>query len=207
MLKPRNSETTGRPNPASAPASGTGTQLSVTGSARPPSTPEEVRELLAELTPDQIDKSLQAWLPPSVSCRIEGRLYDGPNDPYKNYTTVGYDLAEGWDENEGREAQRLLEMLNARADPEACQQILARLKVLTRERNLSQEDMVAQIAIFSEELSQYPLDVVRDACRAWARTEKWFPSWAELRERCEERVMKRRAILLGLKRYFDGRVV
>ncbi|KKM12092.1 hypothetical protein LCGC14_1720340, partial [marine sediment metagenome] len=63
-----------------------------------------------------------------------------------------------------------------------------------------QEDLAALIAIYAEELAEYPLDVVRDACRTWARREKWFPAWADLRALCEERVMKRRDLLMALRR-------
>ncbi len=101
-------------------------------------------------------------MPPSLRCRVETRGRVGDH----GWEVAGYDLKDGWDQGEGRESLRLLEMLNARAEPEACQRILARLKVLTRERNLSQEDLVAQIAIYADELSQYPLDVIRDACQA-----------------------------------------
>ena len=94
-------------------------------------------------------------------------------------------------------------MLNARAEPDDCEHELARLKVLTVARATGQDDLVAQIAIYAEELTEYPIDVVRESCRWWAAREKWFPSWTELRDACEERVMKRRAILTGLRRYFE----
>ncbi len=206
--KPKSSETTGRPSPASEPASATGTQLSGIGCVRPPSSLREAEGVLANLTPLEIDNSLAAWLPSSVSCRVSEQFYrpriDGPSDPKRNYEMLGWRLDDGWDEADGRESLRLLEMLNACATPEDCQNELARLKVLTVARNLSHDDLLAQIAIYAGELSQYPLDVVRDACRSWAKSEKWWPSWAELREQCDDRAMKRRGLLQVLKRYFEG---
>ena len=173
---------------------------------KPLASPDEAQAFLAKAKPGQVDAAIQAWLPRSVLSRLAERLYDG-QDRTRDYTVVGYDLADGFDEDDGRESLRLLEMLNARAEPEACEHELARLKVLTATRNLSQADLTAQIAIFGEELTEYPIDVVREVCRWWAAREKWFPSWAELRDACEERVMKRRAILTGLRRYFALTVV
>lgn len=183
-------------------SSPTGTQVSVCGFGKPPASLDEAQTLLANAKPGQVDAAIQAWLPRSVSSRIAERLYDG-QDRTRDYTVVGYDLDDGFNENDGRESLRLLEMLNARAEPETCEHELARLKVLTATRNLSQADLTAQIAIYAEELTEYPIDVVRESCRWWAAREKWFPSWAELRDACEERVMKRRAILTGLRRYFE----
>ena len=195
-----NSEITGRPKPASAPASGTGTQLSVSGYGKPPSSLDEAQALLATAKPGQVDAAIQAWLPHSVSSRVVARWRGGEH----GYEAQDYELRDGVDEADGRESLRLLEMLNARAELEDCQKELARLKVLTAARNLGQADLVAQIAIYAEELTEYPIDVVREACRWWAAREKWFPSWAELRAACDERVMKRRAILAGLRRYFGA---
>lgn len=111
---------------------------------------------------------------------------------------TGWLLKKGWDEEDGRWSLRLLRELNAPAEQQACEHILARLKVLTRERSLTQDDMVAQIAIYAEGLAQYPLDVVREACRDWAQNEKWFPAWSEIRERCETLVMMRRDLMRAL---------
>jgi hypothetical protein len=44
---------------------------------------------------------------------------------------------------------------------------------------------------------------VRDTRRHWAKFNTFFPSWAELYELCEERVLKRRSLLAALYRYFS----
>ncbi len=121
------------------------------------------------------------------------------------WQTTGYEFKPGWDEAEGQEGLRLLEMLNARAAPEACQQELARLALLTKAKNECQEDLTIRLGVLGEELSEFPIDCVRDSCRSWAKSEKWFPSLSELREACQDRAMKRRGLLLALKRYFEGR--
>jgi hypothetical protein len=45
---------------------------------------------------------------------------------------------------------------------------------------------------------------VLDACDAWACSNKFFPTWAELRQRCEERVLFRRALARELRRHLDA---
>ncbi len=101
---------------------------------------------------------------------------------------------------EARHASALLEALGEGCGQSAAAKELGRLKVLTRERNLSHDDLVAQIAIYVEELAGYPIDVVRAACRGWAAIEKWFPAWAELRVLCDERVANRRNLLGAVNR-------
>lgn len=203
----QNTEIIGLASPANVGSNATGLQRGVTvfGIALPTSE-SEVQALLAKAKPGQVDEAIPAWLPRSVSCRIRERRYqprvDGPSDPQRNFELLGYELDDGFDEDDGRESLRLLEMLNARAVLKDCQNELARLKMLTAARTTGQDDLVAQIAIYAEELTEYSIDVVRDACRAWAKHERWFPAWADLRTACEERVMKRRAILSGLRRYF-----
>ena len=144
-----------------------------------------------------------AWLPLSVISKAVPRGEVGEH----GWECTGWDIfkpSSGFNEDAGRESLRLLEWINQRAEPEFCQRELGRLKVLTRERNLSQPDLVAQIALYAEGLTEYPPDVARDTCRSWAQTQKWFPSWTELRAGCEERAMKRREYLTALRRYFAG---
>ncbi len=78
------------------------------------------------------------------------------------------------------------------------------LKVLTVAKHMMAEDLALQIDTMASEMTEYPLDVARDACRAWARANKFFPSWAELRELCEDGVRFRRALARELRRILDG---
>lgn len=159
------------------------------------------------MTPAEIDAALPAWLPPSVISSIEPdfrwRKRDEHDTGHSESYIAGYDCSGDFGEREASEALKVLELLNARADIEDCLKELARLKVLTKERALSGDDIAFQIATMGDELSAYPLDVVRDACRSWADHNKFFPAWAELREPCEERVLERRCPLDALRRYFQ----
>jgi hypothetical protein len=58
---------------------------------------------------------------------------------------------------------------------------LTRLKMLTASRNLTVDELTLQISLYAEELSAYPMDAIRAAIRA-ACEDKWWPTWADLKE-------------------------
>ena len=53
------------------------------------------------------------------------------------------------------------------------------------------------------ELTEYPIDIAREACNASARGQKFFPAWAELRALCEDGVFFRRALVRALRAYIE----
>lgn len=71
---------------------------------------------------------------------------------------------------------------------------LARLRLVTKARNETSDDLKAMFAVYAEYLSDYPPDVVAHACRWWARNEKFWPAWAELKEHLDRAMRKRKAI-------------
>ncbi len=52
-------------------------------------------------------------------------------------------------------------------------------------------------------LTEYPIDIAREACAAWARGQKFFPAWAELRALCEDGVCFRRGLVHALRAYIE----
>ncbi len=77
---------------------------------------------------------------------------------------------------------------------------LARLRVMTKSRNENQADLTMTAAAYADALAEYPADVVADALRNWAACEKWWPAWAELKDRLDRGVRKRRALRAALVR-------
>jgi hypothetical protein len=71
---------------------------------------------------------------------------------------------------------------------------LARMKISTKSRADGEAEGRLAAAVFAEYLSAYPADVVIWACRKWARTEKWWPSWAELKDLLDRGVRRRAAL-------------
>lgn len=86
----------------------------------------------------------------------------------------------------------------ASASPQLIKAELARLRVTTKARAEGADDLRMTMAAYAEYLTEYPADVVVDALRWWARVEKWWPAWAELKELLDRRVLKRKALRKAL---------
>ena len=82
------------------------------------------------------------------------------------------------------------------AGPEATGLILAKLAlvVIVPEGN----DHKTMMSVYIEDLEDVPADVLDDACRQWRRTQKFWPTIAELLELCEPEVRERRRRLRRL---------
>ncbi len=76
---------------------------------------------------------------------------------------------------------------------------ISRLLSITVRPKEEQLDLVMKIGALTEELSDYPFDVIKTVCRDWPRLSKWQPSLFELRQRCEVLVCFRRALLAAMK--------
>ena len=75
-----------------------------------------------------------------------------------------------------------------------------RLKLRTKNRAQSEKELAFQIAIYADDLAEYPQDVVVGALRYWAKNEKWWPAWAELKALLDARVNRRLALIEALRR-------
>lgn len=72
---------------------------------------------------------------------------------------------------------------------------LARMRAAgLKQRREADQDLDATLAVLAEELGGYSAEVVRGACREWARANVWWPSLAELRRECEERAAAERKL-------------
>ena len=200
------SGTTGLPSPARMGASSIGLRPSETGSGRP-TTLVEAQALLAAATPAAIEEALRAWLPPSIVSAIKPvwRTRPGSDPEIWDDAYIGdYRLKGDLNTEAAREALALVELLDQRADRREYGKALGRLKSVTVSRAATAEDLALQIDTMAHELIEYPIDVAREACRSSARANRFFPSWAELRELCEDAVLFRRALAQALRRCLDG---
>lgn len=159
------------------------------------------------MTPAEIDGSLEAWLPRQVASSIEPVVHDPTtmgSDPERNWSVIGWRVGSDHEENAGREAIEMLRRLNLSCGLEFATKELVRIKMLTKAAKQDDMDTELLLGIMAEELADYPADVVRDSCRFYTKRNKWFPSWSELQELCEERALKRRVLLNALRRYWNG---
>jgi len=81
---------------------------------------------------------------------------------------------------------------------------LMRLRLVTKARAEDPAITDAAISVMAEELSAWPLDVVRTACRSWARNSTWWPSLAELNGECDWRGRRRKRMAEILRRAEGG---
>lgn len=79
---------------------------------------------------------------------------------------------------------------------------LGRLRALTVSRDIGQ-DLTLVFAAFTDELLKYPPDAIREVLREWPRTERFWPSMAELNERISLIVGPRKALLVALRRGYQ----
>ena len=193
--RPTSSETTGSPNLARTPPKLTGQLLREIGFAK-------------QWNSGQVDDTLKTvWLPQSVSTSLKPKTRWRKTDNGEESYTAGYTLVQRqgvkiWI-NEVEKSVEILTLLLEPTDKDACTKELARLKAVCVSRNQNMEDLRFQIAIMAEELSRYPIDVVRTTCRSW--NSKWFPAIAELLPTCEEHVMLRRDLLHTLEQMLRQR--
>ena len=184
--KSSNSETTTSPrarsSPTSMPPGGRGL---ATRSSSPPSV-------------WQNDQSLQASLPELLrtSLRLRAR-YDSDFDQ-----VLGYDPLEPETEAQLEMVKAGLAILDTSLAPaprETILKALARLKLSVNPRNQDPDDARYQRAIYVDELSEFPQDVVAEALLTLGRRD-WFPNVGEARDACQHLVRWRRVTRDALAR-------
>lgn len=105
-------------------------------------------------------------------------------DPMIPKTEAGREMA--------RDAVQILDESLQPATTAAIIEAMVRLKLSTNQRNQDADDARAQRAVYIDELSEFPLDVVEEACRKLARLDEWFPPISKLRDQCQHLVRWRR---------------
>lgn len=147
-------------------------------------------------------------LPPqavSLAHSIEQLICWGVHDRYGSHgwegvTVTGVSVVDGASPAAVRAALDDIERLCAPADLKLVASSLAKLKALTASRAKTGEDMSLTALAYTEELAAYPADVVVAACKAWQSANTWWPSWAELKNECDKRMMGRTQIRDALRR-------
>ena len=94
-----------------------------------------------------------------------------------------------------------IKMLDKALEPlpsETILQELTRLKLKTMARNMTTEELSLQLAVYTDELGQYPADIVVKVLRDWPKQSKWWPTWHELDIELEWRTNRRQLKLDAL---------
>lgn len=157
---------------------------------------------LTAMRPHEIDKSMEDWLAPSVVTSMRSTMYLGP-DSGRIGTILAWTLEGAPPEADARAALEVLQILMEPADPQAVQVEISKMRALTVSRNENEDGQSFLLAAFGEqiEIEAYPLDVVKAACREVISGLKFWPSWAEYKERADSEFLKRKHFYLELRKY------
>lgn len=190
-ISQKDSATTGSPRRALLGPNLTGQQLGEIGAGV-----TQLKRALALCDPEEVDRSLQALLPLSLGQRLKpiNREFIDPVYGY-DYEFIGYELSDGdIPESDRASARLLVDEVCKPSEPVIIFKELARLRVLTKARAESSDDLESMASIYADEMASYPQDCIVWACRKWARMEKWWPSWSELKELLDRAAKKRFAL-------------
>lgn len=174
------------------------------GAVTRPISAGELPALMARGDPEETDKALEVSLRQLIASFPNSRMRASYHPEH------GYDSEfDGYDELTGpidpmalASGQQLVRTALRPAPMSEVAKELGRVRIGTAGRAAGAEDMEAWLIVFGDELSQFPLDVVRECCRKWVRREKWQPTVAEIRDDCLRRVARRQAMLRTLQPRF-----
>lgn len=160
------------------------------------STAQDLGRALTLADPMATDRALQASLPPSVKTSVREIWVDKGT------------LETGWDGELAtielthpippRDLSTAIHTVESTLKPMPNAEIqkgLARLRLLTKVKQESTEDIRLSLAIYAEEMAPYPADVVRHILKTQPSMSMWWPAWAELKDRLELHTRKRRKLL------------
>ena len=92
-----------------------------------------------------------------------------------------------------RAALAILDAAMTPAPPDQVKRLLGELKLLTVPKSGDMvEEIKAQILIYARKLADYPADAVLTVLRTQPDQSKFWPAWAELKERLDARTWRRR---------------
>jgi hypothetical protein len=111
-----------------------------------------------------------------------------------------YPLPEWAKRDEIRSAMAVVERTCQSARREVVAAEITRCLLVTKARAGDDDDMRARVRILTEELAEFPGDVIREACRRWSRESPWAPSLHELRHECAKAFGFRSTLLESLRR-------
>ena len=191
--KPMRSEITTAPSkrfpPIGAPPGGPGSSAATsshpTGLAEPAATDKAILAMLPPLVASALRPMWKTWIDPVYG-------FDSEIDGYRVEAEVpASDLMQ---------ARQIVARHLRGADEDLIAQELVRLRITTKARAENDDDLALAYQAFAEACAECPPDVVVWALRGWARMETFHPSLAEIRDRLQRGVRKRRALMAALRR-------
>jgi hypothetical protein len=124
------------------------------------------------------------------------------DDPYADLPVIGYDISDDAPRDALDQVITITGLAMVSASNEFIIDELYRLRMLTAGQDKTDFDLQATFRFYAADLEEqrYPADVVRSACRRWARRGTFWPALAELIAECDALVRERRILLRDLER-------
>lgn len=180
------------------PAKPIGSGLTATTSAITPT--KSLPAALAADNPNITDRALEACLPPSVKTS-KREIWEDKSTPEWGWDgeLTRIEWAQDLPETDRQRALQTVQQSLMPMTGAECQKALAKLRLMTKVRNESTEDIRLTLMFYEEELRNYPADVVRHVLSTQKNLSPWWPAWSELKERLDLYSARRRRLLEALK--------
>ena len=159
---PNNSLTTGNLFREQRGSSEIGKRLGVSGAGTILNLTAIQSAELASADPKVVDRSLSASLPSRVKLSMKARWRDKVGRHGFDTEFLGYDLTEKIKQEDVDEALVLLHNVCAPCPPDIAVKAATALRLRTKARREHVDDLKMMVALFAEDLSQYPADVVNE---------------------------------------------
>ena len=179
----------------------TGPQHGGTASGRLP-TESVLRDRLAAQPPTTTDRNLLAWLESSLNvvAKPQARMMFPASGGYFN-RVEGFNL-DGLTAANRNSAIDAVEAAMTRPTMEGAEELVASLHAATARRGDDAEGQSLAMSLYAGCLAQYPADIAKSVCMAFALRRvrpNWFPTLSEIDEACERASAQRAALLVALK--------
>lgn len=105
------------------------------------------------------------------------------------------------------DAKEYLRLVYAGCEPSPKDEVMKEvyaMSVAMARRKDQDDDYKMMVAVYAEDLQEFPLDIVRDACKGIRKTKTFFPTLSEICDGCRERFAFRRALLRELEMVASG---
>lgn len=107
---------------------------------------------------------------------------------------MGFDLVRPLNPERAAEVLGWLDTLDRKPSRAELVTEIGRCLMLTKSRPQDQGDQTLMLAALTQELSEFPADVLATELRKWARREKWWPTLSELRDKCQQAMRVRKSL-------------
>lgn len=180
----------------------TGASTGNGGAVSLPIKSDVARTKLESQAPTTTDRNLLAWLESSLNvvAKPQSRMMFPASGGYFN-RVEGFNL-DGLTAANRNSAIDAVEAAMTRPTMEGAEELVASLHAATARRGDDAEGQSLAMSLYAGCLAQYPADIAKSVCMAFALRRarpNWFPTLSEIDEACERASAQRAALLVALK--------